>query len=275
MKVTLLGTGSAEGMPGLFCRCATCTRIRAAGGKNIRTRSSALIDSVFKIDFPPDTFTQVNQSNLDLSEMAAVLFTHGHDDHFSPAEFQYRGQYFVAPAYTNALELLGPRDVVDRLKCVLDPQLMAFSLRAVEPERPFIVLGYYVFPFLANHDDDRTCLNYVLKSPDGASLLYASDTGWYPEETWKLLENFQFDGVIVECAKRDEGGYFGHLSIPEVIRMRRRLEATGSLSADAPMFATHFSHLMELLHDDLEAELVPYGIQPAYDGLTVEITRPA
>jgi phosphoribosyl 1,2-cyclic phosphate phosphodiesterase len=207
-----------------------------------------------------------------LSAITTVLFTHGHDDHFSPGELQYRGRYFVTPPPTNPLALYGPHDVVDQLKCLLSPELMDFSLHVVEAERPVMVAGYEAFPFLANHDESITCLNYVMKSPDGACLLYASDTGWYQAETWGLLEQFRLDAVVVECTKREDAGYSGHLSIPEVFRMRRRLLDSGILRPDAPIIATHFSHQMGLTHDELEAVLGAEGVLAAYDGMTIEIS---
>jgi phosphoribosyl 1,2-cyclic phosphate phosphodiesterase len=272
MKVTLLGTASAEGMPGLFCRCATCTRARSAGGRNIRTRSSALLDDRLKIDFPPDVFMQSALYGVDLSRVEAVLFTHGHDDHFSPAELQYRGRYFVEPSLREPLGLFGPPDVIEALGCALDPELVAYSLHAVKAERQLAILDYDLFPFAANHDDNRICLNYVLTGPDGVRLLYASDTGWYREGTWRMLERMRFGGVVVECTKREEGGYAGHLSIPEVVRMRQRLEAAGALDPAAPMVATHFCHHMGLLHEELEAVLAPHGITAGYDGINIEIS---
>ena len=274
MKVTLLGTGSAEGMPGLFCRCAMCERVRAAGGKDIRTRSSSLIDGILKIDFPPDILTQSLRTNLDLRSIAAVLFTHGHDDHFSPGELQYRSKYFVDTPIREPLAIFGPRDVIERVRGELDPDLMAFSLHTVAPECAVTVAGYDVYPFAANHDHSRMCLNYILRGPDGASLLYATDTGWYDERTWSLLKPFRLDGVVVECAKREEGGYPGHLSIPEVIRMRRMLVDMGVLAPDAPVVGTHFCHLMNLMHHELEVMFAGSGVTAGYDGATIEI-RPS
>src|SRR5271163_705056 len=95
MKVTLLGTSGAEGWPGLFCCCEACAKARALRGKNIHTRSSALIDNVLKIDFPPDILHQVIAFDLDLRALKALIFTHGHDDHFSGPELQYLSDYFV------------------------------------------------------------------------------------------------------------------------------------------------------------------------------------
>ena len=77
MKVQLLGTSAAEGWPGLFCNCRACEEARRLGGKNIRSRSSALIDGVLKIDLPPDTLYHVFRHGLDLrTEFRHPPFVH-------------------------------------------------------------------------------------------------------------------------------------------------------------------------------------------------------
>ena len=43
MKLKYLGTAAAEGQPGIFCRCALCLEASRRGGKDIRTRSQALV----------------------------------------------------------------------------------------------------------------------------------------------------------------------------------------------------------------------------------------
>jgi phosphoribosyl 1,2-cyclic phosphate phosphodiesterase len=50
MKLLFLGTAAAEGFPGLFCNCASCREARALGGKNLRMRSSLLINEDLLID---------------------------------------------------------------------------------------------------------------------------------------------------------------------------------------------------------------------------------
>ena len=44
MNLTYLGTAAAEGWPGIFCRCEFCERAKRLGGRDIRTRSQALLD---------------------------------------------------------------------------------------------------------------------------------------------------------------------------------------------------------------------------------------
>ena len=52
MKIRYLGTAAAEGWPALFCSCPICAQARAEGGKNLRTRTQAILDGELLIDFP-------------------------------------------------------------------------------------------------------------------------------------------------------------------------------------------------------------------------------
>ena len=51
MRLTYLGTAAAEGFPAIFCNCEYCNEARRLGGKNIRTRSQALVNDDLLIDF--------------------------------------------------------------------------------------------------------------------------------------------------------------------------------------------------------------------------------
>ena len=44
MKIKYLGTAAAEGVPAIFCHCEVCKYAREHKGKDIRTRSQAMID---------------------------------------------------------------------------------------------------------------------------------------------------------------------------------------------------------------------------------------
>ncbi|MCW3053488.1 MAG: Metal-dependent hydrolase of the beta-lactamase superfamily [Chthonomonadales bacterium] len=272
MKITLLGTSGAEGWPGLFCRCAVCQVARTEGGKNRRTRSSALIDGVLKLDFPSDILQQVVQWNVDLLDMRAILFTHSHDDHLAATELQYAGPYFVPAPITQRMPLYGPVDAICKIKTAIDIDCLPFSLHVLQPHEPVNIAGYTVTPVLAQHDPKTVCFNYMITDPNGATLLYATDTGWYEEETWRILEQNRFDGVVIECGKGpEEGGYAGHLSIGQLQALRARLLASGSLTETTPVAATHFPHLGGMLHDELDAALKTHGICAAYDGMEIVI----
>ena len=64
MKIKFLGTAAAEGFPAVFCNCEYCNKARELGGKNIRTRSQAIIDNKLLIDLPADTYFHFLQNIL-------------------------------------------------------------------------------------------------------------------------------------------------------------------------------------------------------------------
>ena len=55
MKLKYYGTAAAEGVPAIYCSCDTCKYSMTHGGKNIRTRSQALVNDSLLLDIPPDT----------------------------------------------------------------------------------------------------------------------------------------------------------------------------------------------------------------------------
>ena len=69
MKIKYLGTAAAEGIPAVFCECETCKKAIELGGKNIRTRSQAIIDDKLLIDFPADTYIHSLQYRIMLSDI--------------------------------------------------------------------------------------------------------------------------------------------------------------------------------------------------------------
>ena len=51
MEIQYLGTAAAEGWPAIFCNCESCKKAATKRGKNIRTRSQAIIDKKILIDY--------------------------------------------------------------------------------------------------------------------------------------------------------------------------------------------------------------------------------
>ena len=270
MKLLFLGTGSAEGLPALFCDCPVCREARARGGPDRRTRTSVLLNDVIKIDLSPDTLCQTHQYHLDLFRLQHLLFTHTDDDHFAVRELQYLSPTF-APSRDTALNIWATHEVIKKML----PEMAHFFEEAplcFKPLAPFVefrVGALYVTPIVARHRPDELCLNFLIREGERV-LLYATDTGWYHEPTWQFLENKRLHAVIAECGKGvGSSAYEGHLSVDEVRRFKGRLVGAGALAADAPFWVTHIAHTGLLLHDELSRLLAPDGISVAYDGLQI------
>ena len=64
MKLKYLGTAAAEGYPAMFCDCENCRKAMKSKGKNIRSRSQAIIDDSLLVDFPCDTYYHCLNNNI-------------------------------------------------------------------------------------------------------------------------------------------------------------------------------------------------------------------
>ena len=51
MQFQYLGTAAAEGWPAVFCRCKYCLEAQRLGGKNIRTRSQAIVNDDLPVSY--------------------------------------------------------------------------------------------------------------------------------------------------------------------------------------------------------------------------------
>ncbi len=97
MKFQYLGTGAGEGLPALFCECDVCMEAKRRGGRNIRTRSQAIINGDLLLDFPADTYMHYLSGSFNMARVKNCLIIHAHYDHLYAADFWTR-----APALPTA-----------------------------------------------------------------------------------------------------------------------------------------------------------------------------
>lgn len=273
MELRILGTGAAEGWPGLFCRCDNCRRARELGGRNIRTRAGAIIDGRVLIDFSADTYMHMLHNHIDLSAADSLLVTHDHGDHFYVDDLFMRAPIFAhlmdAPP---TLTVYGGDRVVKRVQGIslsFDAKAPLAFRRVGAFETFALPSGHEVTPLRALHDRSMECLLYLVRK-EGKAILYGHDTGIFPEDTMRALRGIHLDVVMLDCThgREKEGG--NHMGIPDNIEMRDRLRAIGCVDDATRLVMTHFSHNGGLLHDELCAIAEPQGFTVAYDGIILK-----
>ncbi|MEM1582513.1 MAG: MBL fold metallo-hydrolase [Candidatus Bathyarchaeia archaeon] len=271
MRILFAGTGAAEGWPALFCECDVCMKARDSGGRNIRTRSSVHIEREYKVDWPPDTYLHVLQYKLNLAEVRHLFITHSHYDHLHPDDLLMRQLPFAHMQNTRPLNVYGSQDVINSvLRVVGDPSKIGLILRVLEPFETIEAGGLKVTALPADHDPNQICLLYLFES-SSKTILYGHDSGWFPEEAWKRLEDYRLDLVILDCTTGASSSRRYHMGLEEVIDVKRHMTSKNIADKDTIFVATHFSHNGRLLHEQLISKLVPEGIKVAYDGLTIEL----
>ena len=117
-------------------------------------------------------------------------------------------------------------------------------------------------------------LIYVFEC-DGKTILYACDTGWFPEATWREVAKRRYDAVVLECTFHDlQESRRGHLSMAPFLAIKERFEEEALLKADARFVAQHLAHGHEgpeASPDELAARFAAHGITAATDGMALNL----
>ena len=276
MILQYLGTAAAEGVPGVFCTCEVCQTSRARGGKNIRTRSQAVVyadslgegapDERLLIDLPPDTYFHIIRDNLRMESIGHLLITHSHADHFYPVELKYRRGIFANPNPPFPLNLYGNEAVRDVfMDKVHNPDYDGFVFHMVENFKPFNAGVFVVTAMPALHAKSERCLIYMIEH-GGKRVFYANDTGVFPEETWEYITGKTFDLISLDCTFGVNKDGKNHMGLPDAVEVEARLQKLGCMKEDTKIVLHHFSHNGGACHDEMVKIADVHGYGVSYDG---------
>lgn len=275
MKLTYLGTAAYEGVPSLFCDCEVCKKSMATGGRNLRSRTQAMLNDDLLIDFPADTVWHSQKYRLDWSKISDCIITHSHSDHLYPADTA-----MLANGYAHGESVLHfhcGESGLNKLKEVAEREHIGerIKLSLVTPFETFTVCNgkYTVLPFPADHAPNTSPVIYAIAG-DNKRLLYAHDTGMFAQEVWDGLRSFgKLDLVSLDCTGcLALGGDWerGHMSVGSNLRTVECMKREGIADEKTVFVLNHFSHNGGQTHDELCEAVKDKGVTVAYDGLTVE-----
>lgn len=274
MKIKYLGTAAAEGIPALFCDCDNCKKARALGGRNIRTRSQALIDDTLLIDFPADTYMHYLQYNFPLNKIHSCLITHSHSDHLYEEDLEMRIDGFAHLTDKTPMTFYSDVDGYNRIKVILDKYKMTdVKVEKIELNKPFKVEGYTVTALRAAHGESSSPVVFIIEK-DGKTLFYSNDTSEYPESSWEYLKKLEkpLDFISLDCTEAcGKCTYVGHLTLDRCIALREELKRVGAADDKTRFVLNHFSHNgVNVTYDEFSKISAGEGMLTAYDGLEIE-----
>ncbi len=284
MRLTFLGTAAATALPLPFCHCPTCQSARAMGGKDLRARSSLLVNSDLLLDLGPDVFTSAAHLGKDLSEVRYLLQTHAHSDHFDAGHLVTRMAEYAAkdvPPLSLACsrqtaralcQALGREQAGASVLSAAGQARLALRFHAAKPGQELALGPYRILPLPSAHDAPGGSLLYALW--DGqSSLLYATDTLPFDAPLWALLRSFAhpFSCAILDHTYGPGVAGEGHMNADQVAGTARLLREHHLLKKDGLVLATHLSHEGNPPHAQLSRWASARGYQIAYDGLCLEI----
>lgn len=277
MKIRFLGTAAYEGVPSLFCKCEVCRESIRLGGRNIRTRSQALINDDLLIDFNADTVIHSQRYGLDWEKITACLITHAHSDHFYP-EDMIMARHGYAFENQTMLHYYSDRAAYEKMLAHFNEtekqaayMAQVATAHLITPGVPFEAGKYTVLPVRATHDPAADPVIYAIT--DGQKkMLYWHDSGVLSDESWETLKTFgRFDFVTMDCtAPLLEGWRKGHLSLDVDIEMKEKMIAEGMADEKTVFVVNHFSHNGKATYDSLVPIAAEKGFLVSYDGMEVE-----
>lgn len=276
MGLQYLGTSAAEGWPALFCNCKACEQARKRGGKNIRTRSQAIVDNTILLDLPGDTLSHANRFGIDLGRVNHLLVTHAHLDHFSTFDLHLR----IAPYQQGAapMDVYCNETVFQIFLRSLEPYLMDYKkyirFHILQAFDEFNINAYHIEALRADHTPTEECLFYRITRA-GCSILYAHDTGFFPPDTWEWLAGKRNDIVSLDCTYCLQHSESRHMGLAACARVRQRMMDRDMADEDTVFVVNHFTHncAEHNGHEEISDAAQKLGFLTAYDGMTVSCGR--
>ncbi len=264
MKVTILGSGTSQGVPTIGCSCEVC---RSHDPRDRRLRCSAMVEwggMRIVIDAGPDFRYQMLREGV--RRIDALLLTHEHKDHTGGLD-DTRAFNFVDYPTIHRLQLYGLPQTLAAMrrdyyyafaenKYVGVPEI---DLWEVEPGSTFEVSNeertrkVSVTAIIGFHAPQFEVTGYRF-----GDVAYLTDFKGIEQSEVEKLKGVNV--LIVNALRWKE--HYSHFCVDEALELIRRVNPERA-------YLTHLSHDIGL-YDDAMAKL-PEGVTLAYDGLQIEI----
>lgn len=253
MKATILGCGSAGGVPSISRGWGACD---PTNPRNRRRRPSILVedgDTRILVDTTPDCRDQL--LGADIRRLDAVLFTHDHADHLHGIDDlrevnRAMGKPLPIHAVAEVLDAIRQRfpyvlGVVGEGQTIYKPMLLPHLI-----DGPFDIGDLGVVPFEQDHGYCRTTGFRF------GQLAYSTDLVDLPDAAFQILAGI--DTWIVGCLTYDPHPTHAHLA--KVLEWIDRV---------APRRAV-LTHMTPGMDYQSLLDRLPGNVEPAWDGLVIE-----
>ncbi len=250
VEVTVLGTGTSQGVPVIACNCEVC---RSEDPKDKRLRTSILFrvnGENFVVDTGPDFRQQMLREGV--QSLRAVLFTHEHKDHVAGLDdvraFNFREKRDMEIYCSEGVEQALRNEFHYVFAAVKYPGIPVLHINRIE-NKPFRLPNEVeVTPVKVLH------YNLPVFGFRIGDFVYITDAKSVSEEERQKIRGC--DTLIVNALHRKE--HISHFNLDEALAF---IEDIGPRKA----YLTHISHQFGR-HEEIK-QLLPEGVEPAYDGL--------
>jgi ribonuclease BN (tRNA processing enzyme) len=262
LELLFLGTGAAN-WPKKY---PPLNKTLARG--ETRGMSSMLINGHILIDCGPTVLDVMKRYDVDPAGITDILLTHTHWDHLHEASILAIAN--ARDADLGSLKFWGDPEALKKV-----PDSNRIEKRSVGVGQTFGIDGLGITGLEANHlvvGSEEKCLIYLIEAV-ATSVLYATDGAWLLTNTWNALRKKQLDAIIWDATCGEGSGdprIFSHNDLSMIRHMNASLLKGKVLKPDAKIILTHIARKLHPAHAVLEKRLLPEGLIPAYDGMSLE-----
>ena len=253
MQVTLLGTGTSQGIPIIGCHCPVCT---SDDERDKRLRTAALVE-VDGLNILIDAGTDLRQQLLrsGTTRLDAVLLTHEHKDHTAGLD-DVRPINFLMKETLNIYGLGRVLKAIHReyeyaFRTVKYPGVPTLALNPIKPE-PFMIKHVEVTPIRVRHMA-LPILGYRIHN-----FAYITDASYISNTELKKLKGL--DTLVINALRKEE--HYSHFNLAQALNVIEQLQPRQA-------FLTHISHEMGLYAD--VAPTLPENVFLGIDNQTINI----
>lgn len=256
MKITILGSGTSQGVPVIGCNCDVC---KSTDMRDKRLRTSILIQTeqtTICVDAGPDFRQQMLRENV--QHLDAILITHHHKDHIGGLDdvrsFNFLQNIsmpiYAAPVAQEEIKREYSYAFVD--KSQLYPGAPTYNLIDIIDHKPIVINELTIEPIPLTH---LHMLCYAFRI---GNFAYVTDFNTMSDESFERLKGVEY--LIIEALRHEK--HYSHISLPEAIEIAQRLNVKKA-------WFTHVSHSMGRAVD--VNKTLPQNMMLAYDGLQITV----
>ena len=255
LKVTVLGSGTSQGVPVIACDCDVCQSIDP---KDNRLRASILISDKNKnyvIDTGPDFRFQMLRAKV--QNLNGVIFTHEHKDHIAGLDdvraFNFKQKMDMKVYCNTDVEKALHREFYYVFSSFQYPGIPKLEIELIDKDAPFeLEDGLKVTPIEVLHYK-MPVLGYRI-----GDFTYITDAKTISDEEFNKVKGTKV--LIINALRKEE--HISHFNLDQALAFIEKVNPEVA-------YLTHISHLFGK-HEDILMQL-PSNVKVAYDGMEIDV----
>ncbi len=256
MKITLLGTGTANGYPRITNNI--CSNIDNSNTKNTRLRSSFYLQdngNNLLVECGPDIRQQTIKYNI--KDFDNIFISHGHTDHMIGVwELEE-----IVGLYKRNLKIYGNEQTIniikERFPWMFDNEENengSITLNKILPLEIIKIGNFDILPMNFKHGKQYISMGFRYKN-----FAFSPDLHEIPQENDKYLKDL--DLWLLECNDLEYNEKYGHTHLQQALDFIKKYQPKKAI----------LTHIGPTIDYDKISKLLPNNIEIAYDGMEIEV----